>query len=271
MNYQASYEEIDRMQTLDLNDDVGENPDTKKRFWRRQFQEQTTTAQRKFDWIAGVILPVICIAYDPGVFRNSVLGGQSWLGDFKAFAYLLSFVSIMGMMAWLIWGARLKWINSLLAGLFILGGAVSLVIGVMLAPVSLLGLIVLIGALGFTPLLSSIVYLRNGVRAFRAARPFLDKRTLVHSMALSAVLSAAIPFTIQAEIHKSLSAIKSGDIETVKWESRKLRVLSPLVNFDSLREHYRLSKDIQHTPQLRIVADFYEEMTGESIETHFFD
>lgn len=39
------------MQKLELNEDASE---PKKGFWHRQFQKESTGAQRKFDWIFGV-------------------------------------------------------------------------------------------------------------------------------------------------------------------------------------------------------------------------
>ena len=183
------------MQQLNLDEDMVIEPENG--FWRRQFQQQSTKAQRKFDWLFGVILPVICFAFDPIVFTNA-----TFLGNYKAFAYILSFVSVMAISAWLIWGAKLKWLNAILAGLFIIGSVVSLGIGIVIFPISVLGLIVLIGALGFTPLFCSIVFLRNSVRALRAAKPFLEKKTLVYVFLLAALFSAVVPSVANVEINK---------------------------------------------------------------------
>ena len=197
------------MQQLGLNENI--ETETEKGFWKRQFQTQSTRAQRKFDWLFGVILPVICFAFDPIVFTN-----QTFLGNYKTFGYVLSFVSIMAMAAWLIWGAKLKWLNAILAGLFIVGSVVSLGIGIIIFPISLLGLIILIGALGFTPLFTSIVFLRNSVRAFRAAKPFLERKTLVYSFSLAALLTAVIPPIANVEINK------------LKSEKVKIKISTPL-------------------------------------------
>jgi hypothetical protein len=139
------------------------------KFWRRQFGNVVTAKQRKFDWVMGVILPMVCFYFDPGVFRdwNSEYPSRALLGAYQLPAYVLAWAAIMAQSAWLLWG---DWLGSfrILIGL-ILGTAavVSLVIGVVLLPFSLLGTIVLIGLLGFTPLFSAIVYGRNAVRAMR--------------------------------------------------------------------------------------------------------
>lgn len=196
------------MQELGLNNGLDEEltPESNAGFWKRQFQQPSTRAQRKFDWLFGVILPVICFTFDPIVFTNATS-----LGSYKSFGYILSFVSVMAMSAWLIWGAKLKWLNAFLAGLFIVGSVVSLGIGIIIFPISVLGLIILIGALGFTPLFCAVVFLRNSVRAFRAAKPFLEKKVLVYSFSLAALFSAVVPSVVNVEIN-NFNNQKSKDV-----------------------------------------------------------
>src|SRR5258707_7212324 len=74
------------MQTLGLCDE----PDSEKRkgFWRRQFQAEPTRRQKQYDWFFGVIMPLVCIFFDPIVFKM-------WCGDrgggifgaYRPFAY----------------------------------------------------------------------------------------------------------------------------------------------------------------------------------------
>src|SRR5215207_8680051 len=51
-------------------------------FWERQFQPEPTMSQRRFDWAYGVIIPLICVAADPIVFRH-----QGMLSAYQPFAY----------------------------------------------------------------------------------------------------------------------------------------------------------------------------------------
>jgi hypothetical protein len=188
------------MQRLGLNDE----PKTEKRngFWRRQFQQEPTARQRGFDWAFGVVLPVVCFFFDPLVFRPGI-ESRAILADYTPFAYLLSYVSIMGMIAWLLWGKRLGWFNAVLAGLFAVGSIISLAIGIVLLPFSLIGLIFLIGALGFTPLFTGVIYLRNSLRAFRVARDVIPTRLLCRTFALSALFAVVVPYVANVE-YKSL-------------------------------------------------------------------
>ena len=139
------------------------------RFWRRQFQPNATRGQRTFDWLFGVILPVVCFSFDPIVFNNSLDTGDALLADMRMIAYPFAYAAIMGNMAWLLFGERLGKLNDALGWLLASSSLVALVIGVRIAPYSLMGLLILIGALGFTPLFMSFSLLRNAVRAFRAA------------------------------------------------------------------------------------------------------
>jgi hypothetical protein len=241
------------MQQLGLNEEA--DLKVEKGFWRRQFQPDATKSQKRFDWIFGVVLPVVCFFFDPIVFKTS----GALLGTYKPFAYILSFVSVMAMMAWLIWGAKLKWLSGALAGLFLVGGTVSLGVGVVLLPYSVFGLIIAIGALGFTPLFTSLVYLRNSLRAYESARPFLEKRVLVNLYYLSLILSTVIPSVANVQIKETLDEMLKGDAQTIRSNGRKLKFVAPLVNFDVLVEHYYF-KD--NETEKEILAEEYERLTG---------
>src|SRR5205085_2115817 len=105
-------------------------------------------------------------AFDPFVFRS---GEGFFLARFAPVAIPLSFAAVMGTMLWLLMGERLGTVNRLLHVLFAVSALASLAIGVVLFPFALLGMLFLIGALGFTPLFMSFSLLRNSVRARRAA------------------------------------------------------------------------------------------------------
>lgn len=175
----------------------GELPVTlpKPGFWKRQFGPEVTVGQRRFDWAVGVALPLICFLFDPFVFK--VKAGDALLENYRFAAYMLAFVSISAMTAWLFWGERLRWLNGWLAGLFFVGSGISLIVGAILFPFSLLGILVLIGFLGFTPLFTSIVYLRNGVRALRASSRVTEKVVSINIAVLSGMIAIAVPYLAQ--------------------------------------------------------------------------
>jgi hypothetical protein len=178
-----------------LPEPVANEPTQEMGFWRRQFDSHITRKQNNFDWIFGVFLPVICFYLDPIVFRTK-FNQPPLLGRIATFADVLSFTAILATMAWLLGGEKLKWLNASLAGIFAVSAVVAFVIGICISPFSLMGLIIVIGALGFTPLFSSFVFFRNSIRAFRAAKLFMDKEVAVNAFILAAVASAVIPYLI---------------------------------------------------------------------------
>ena len=231
----------------------------KKGFWRRQFHKMTDS-QRKFDWFFGVIMPVICFMFDPIVFKTNM--GTALIGTYKPFAYLLSFVSVMAMLAWLMWGAELKWFSAFLAGLFLVSGIISLGIGIVLFPFSLIGLIFLIGILGFTPLFTAIVFLRNAFRAFQTAKPFLEKGVLIRAFVLAAIFSAVVPAIINIEIKRILDEMVNGDAQTIHDNARILKYMAPITNFDALTFNYSRKYDAQCTEQTNAIGEEYKNLTG---------
>jgi hypothetical protein len=146
------------------------NPDQPKPcFWRRQFGEEVTPAQRKFDWTFGFFLPLICFYFDPVVFRSDGGLGRGVLANYQIAAYFAGFVTTMTLVAWLLWRDRLGSASLFPASVLSIGAVISLLIGCSIFPYSVIGAIFLIGFLGFTPLFTALVYARNAVRAFRTA------------------------------------------------------------------------------------------------------
>jgi hypothetical protein len=255
------------MQQLGLNNaaNLPNNPTNlpKIGYWKRQFQAQGNSKQKVYNWIFGVILPVICFAFDPIVFKGG-FGGSAMFANYKPFAYLLSFTCVMAMAAWLIFGEKLKWLNGFLAGLFFLGGIVSLGVGIVLLPFSLFGLVVLIGALGFTPLFTAVIFLRNAFRALHASKGFLAKEVRAYAFAFGIIFSASLAWTINSEIKNSLRWIEIGNPQVAYDESRKLKYLAPLVNFDNLTTIYRNTP--KESEKSKAIAEIYKELTGKNIE-----
>ncbi len=248
------------MLELGLNEECeAEKVEVKESFWKRQFKKEGTKPQIIFDWTFGIVMPVICFAFDPLIFKSEGLFINSYLGFMKPFAYLLSFVSIMALMAWLIWGARLKWLNGFLAGLFLAGGLTSALVGIVMLPVSLLGLLILVGILGFTPFFTSIVYLRNGIRAYNSAEPFVGSRALNYALILTGLYSLVVPAVINLEIKELIDEMKTGNAQTVRQNAKYLNYVAPITNFDSLRKTYHQYP--QGHPKRQAIAEVYEDLS----------
>lgn len=234
-------------------------------FWKRQFQKNATRSQLKFDWIFGVILPFICFAFDPVVFKGNAMG-IAFFGTFKPFAYILAYISLSTMTAWLIFGEQLKWLNAFLAPFFFVGGIISLVIGIVLFPFSLFGLIIIIGILGFTPLFTSFVYLRNSFRAFHSIKNIFETKILTAVFILSIVFSLVIPAVINFQIRKNLNEMLNGDVPTIRKSAQTLRYFALITNFDSLALLYHRSGKDKNDEKIKAIAEAYKNLTGENVE-----
>ena len=182
---------------LQINDST---PAPRPKFLQRQFSSVPTIAQRKFDWYFGVGLPIVCIAADPIVFRTGALifeeGDKPLLYGYQTFAYVLSAVSIMAMAAWLLWGSRLGELRPFLGGLFLVAAAISTIVGVILFPFSLIGSIFLIGILGFTPLFSGFVFLRNSYRALESSAEGMPLKYVARAAMFAVIYALVVPFVL---------------------------------------------------------------------------
>lgn len=192
-----------KISSLDLDENQNVKSEEKLGFWKRQFQKESTLAQSIFDLVFGLFLPIFCFFYDPIVFKGGGMNG-ALLSGFKPFAYLLCYVSLTSLVLWLTCGEKLKKFNVILAGVLFTSGLVSLVVGLILLPFSLIGLLLLIGALGFTPLFTAFVYLRNGVRAFNESSQYFERVFLTRSIAVIALTVLAIPALFNLKLNRAI-------------------------------------------------------------------
>src|SRR5215204_3522056 len=114
-------------------------------FLARQFAGKPTKGQNNFDFALGVFLPLVCFLFDPIVFRHGgfSFGEPEW-GEYQFFAYCMSAVQIVVLLSWMLFGRYLQSFSAPISGVLILGGLFSFLIGVLILPLSLIGLIFLI-------------------------------------------------------------------------------------------------------------------------------
>jgi hypothetical protein len=48
-------------------------------FWKRRFEPPATVSQRWFDFIFGIVAPILCLVFDPAIFRNGFPAGMGFL------------------------------------------------------------------------------------------------------------------------------------------------------------------------------------------------
>lgn len=240
----------------------------KSRFWARQFSNKVTTPQLIFDVVAGVIAPTLCYIFDPIVFNNN-FGGLPFvpaLFPYKVLVYFFSGLAMITLTLWLFLRGRSSRLNGIIAGVLLTGAFFSLLIGVLILPLSLLGLVVLIGALGFTPFLVAFVYLRNGVRALNTAKPLLDQPQLASLFLLGAVLVITLSIVAHWQVNRivtqSMNDLLTGNLMAAESATERLRFLAWAADMDQVVFKYQ-----RETDQTRkaVLGKAYREITGREI------
>lgn len=158
--------------------------------------------------------------------------------------------------------------GAVIAGILVSGSLASLIIGIIILPLSIFGLLFLIGILGFTPFLVSFVYLRNGVRAFNTARPFAEAAILKASFLVGAFLITSPPALVHWHISRivteSMNHLLRGDLRTADAATQSLRSVAWATDLDPLVRAYARETDQTRKGSL---AKAYKEITGKDIET----
>jgi hypothetical protein len=129
----------------------------------------------------------------------------------------------------------------------------------------------LIGALGFTPFLTALVFFRNG---FRALRSNVNNSTLPYRLSiatLSAVLVIGLPSLVSIQLDRSISAsvdtVIAGDVMTAEAAAAKLKWFRfvPAKHSQEIASAYSLEQDPAKRDVLRRV---YRNITGEDIDAY---
>ena len=237
-------------------------------FWRRQFAAEATRSQIIFDVLYGVAGPVLCFVFDPIVFRSG-FAGPPLLPQYQTFAYLFSGVQIVLLCFWLLSGPGSRGRNQLMAGGLLAGGLFCVIIGFVLLPLSVIGLMFGIGVFGFTPFLTALVYLRNAARAWHAGNREDANLARVLAALAGTFLVLALPLLLSILIHqvvsRSVTEIIQGDSPHAIFAAHRLMPLRFVAGaeLDRIVEAYRSESNAQRKELLK---SCYREITGENIE-----
>jgi hypothetical protein len=240
----------------------------KRSFWRRQFDVNRTEPQQVFDVVFGVIAPILCFYFDPIVFKGALVE-QSSLQSYQLFAYGVTAVEVSVLAVWLLFGTRLGGWSRLVGGVLISGAVFSAAIGVAILPLSIIGLIIVIGIFGFIPFITAFVYLRVGWRALMS-----EERTGPASwsdaLLIGAILSLGIPALLSLYVSRtashSIDVILHGSPQQAQIALTRLHRLPliPRQDLEPLIQAYMAEKDSNRKETLK---DSYRLLTGEDIDT----
>lgn len=233
-------------------------------FLRRQFKPEATLAQLIFDVTIGMVLPVLCLVFDPIVFRSGSFGSPL-LSRFQLFAYSVIAVEIGALGVWLACGRRVGVWCGVLAGIMYAGVFFSLIVGLFLLPFSVLGLMFIIGLLGFAPFLTAIIYGRNARRARQASGAQLSRGGLFVTFALGATLALGAPafadWRVGTLVKQSVAQVVGEDNALANDAVRRLRYVNWAAGgeLDRIVRAYKEETDPLRKERL---ARAYQEITG---------
>lgn len=180
-------------------------------YLRRQFDGRMTGRQWTFDIFFGLVMPLFCLWADFFVFQSpgydtgsnaprTFLGmeppatARPLLWTYTHFAYVMTAAQIFLLLVWLLARQRTGPAAGILGGALISGSVVALLLGLFLFPFATVGLMLMLtGVLGYTPLLTSFVYYRQGTVAMRVAQARFGRLATI-ALALAGSLAVAIPF-----------------------------------------------------------------------------
>ena len=231
-------------------------------FWKRQYALNATLPQIVFDVFFGAVLPVVCLWMDPGVFRGGGLPGTSRITHFALFAYVEIALCIAALAFYLV----TRRASLFLAGILYAGMLFSLAVGIMILPLTIVGLFMVIGVLGLTPFFTGFVFLRNARRCwYRSSGKVFPIGILVSASA--AVLTVIVPLAIQFETVRitdnAMDTLRTGTEAEASQAIRTLKLARVVIDTDRLAIAYGNTDDQKVRERL---ARAFHELTGDKVE-----
>lgn len=164
------------------------NP-TKLRFWNQ------------FMW--GILMPIGCIFGDPFVFGNFDMGAARHFNEYAFGCYAFIGWEIFCLAVSCFVKPAQSRLNRFLAGALLAGAIFAFVIAIAILPITMIGLLLVLGTIGFTPWFTAIVYLRTAMMHWRRANAANDARHaywFVLAGFLFSIFLAAIVYVITLPI-----------------------------------------------------------------------
>jgi hypothetical protein len=236
-------------------------------FCRRQFAGNGSTPQLVFDVSFGIVLPVLCLVFDPIVFLPGGFLSIVFLQDIRLFAYLSSFLGICAL-AYYLWTRKG---SIVLAGMLFGSMAFSLAIGIALAPLSAVGLLIFIGIFGFTPFVTAFVFLRNAHRcrrdAWAVARKGATRGPAALRFVLGVTLILGVPGVMQATstaiARRAMTSVIFGSEQELPNAVRILKRVRIAADTDQIVHAFQKTGDEGERARLSWA---YQEITGKNIQ-----
>jgi hypothetical protein len=234
-------------------------------FWRRQWALEGSRRQIFFDVIFGMVVPLLGLVAAVRLGPEAASSRSLWAREIL-FAAFVAGSQLICLGLWLVRGCC----PSLLAGTLVVGSLASLAVGVLLLPVTLVGLFAWgLGLLGLTPFATAFVFARNSRRALAAAgrRCWLVLSGAGCGLMLAVLIPLLLQRSVLREVERATALVLSPDPVEVARGMKQLRHLRALVDGDRIIRVYEVEKDALRRGRLR---ELYRQLTGTEIEDHLF-
>jgi hypothetical protein len=195
--------------------------------------------------MVGIVAPVLCLIADPVVFKGGDEHGgilaRHWI-----FGYGFIALEVATLAAWLASRGRLGPLCGIAAGTLLTRAFFAAAMGLFLLPLSIVGLLLIIGLLGFTPWLTAYAYLHQGKLALDRARARAGWTRVAAGLCLGSLLAFGLPAWTQVRVQRAwreaVAAVADGD------ESARSRVAFWHCYMDNYPDYDPLSQAIDQEP-----------------------
>ncbi|MGE0534514.1 MAG: hypothetical protein AB7O68_06035 [Pirellulales bacterium] len=201
------------------------------------------------DASAGVVFPLLCFYYDAaGEGKMPTAMGMFYGGPIQVAVYVAVGWQIAALLSWLLSPWRPIWLVGLWGGTMAVGAIVALAIGIVMLPLTFIGLFVLVGVLGLCPWYASFVYFCNAREAFRAIdRGGAPNRLGVAGFVIGALLAMFVPAAadiwVRRDVRQLVTAVQMGNQGKVDAITQRLLYVAPPQYLQPVRVEYNLSSD----------------------------
>jgi hypothetical protein len=195
-------------------------------FWKRQFALPATKSQRTFDLWFGILLPILCFVCDPGFMAGWLRSGAIF--EFPLVVRVLCAIAMLALALWWVRGDAFPALDSILAGALIAGGILALTIGISMLPLTVFGLLFILGLIGFIPFLTAFVCIRGAVRALHQAKARGMRRGgwIAAGVAAGAIaLTVGYQVAVDRVLERAVLEIATSSTPASKAAARRMRAL----------------------------------------------
>jgi hypothetical protein len=164
-----------------------------------------------FDVLFGIIAPLLCLLFDRIVFTGHGTMGNGLLSSFRIFSYVEIALSAVALGYYLVTRRG----TPFLAGVILGGFGFAFIIGLLMLPLTIIGLEVGIGVFGLTPFITSYVFFRNARRCWESCPIQRSRPRRLLLLTVGMVLILVVP----AGLQWSASRVSRDGALKVEWRS----------------------------------------------------